>query len=33
VKMYPHLTAEDISAVLHYAADVLANEEIIESSR
>ena len=29
VKMYPHITPEDISAVLHYAADVLANEEII----
>jgi uncharacterized protein (DUF433 family) len=28
--MYPHLTLEDISAVFLYAAEVLANEEMID---
>lgn len=31
LKMYPHLTQADILAVLAYAADTLANEEILES--
>ena len=30
-KMYPHIMREDVSAVLLYAADVLANEEILDS--
>lgn len=28
--LYPHVTAEDVSAVLLYAAEVLSNEEFIE---
>jgi uncharacterized protein (DUF433 family) len=31
-KAYPHITAEDVSAVLLYVVDVLANEEIIDST-
>jgi uncharacterized protein (DUF433 family) len=31
LKMYPHLTEADIFAVLNYAADTLANEEILVS--
>lgn len=30
IKMYPHITEDDISAVHLYAADVLANEEVID---
>lgn len=30
--MYPHITSENISAVLLYAADVLSNEEYIDSA-
>lgn len=29
LKMYPHLTEADIFAVLNYAADTLANEEVL----
>ncbi len=32
VKMYPHITEADINAVHLYAADVLANEELIDSA-
>lgn len=32
VVMYPHLTQDDIQAVLNYAADVLANQELMEAS-
>ncbi len=32
IRMYPHLAPEDVSAVLFYAADVLANEEMIGSA-
>lgn len=28
--MYPHITAEDVSAALPYAVEVLSNEESIE---
>ena len=31
-QMYPRITLEDISAVFLYAADVLANEEILDSA-
>jgi len=31
LKAYPHLTKEDILAVLEYAADVISMEEIIVS--
>jgi len=31
LKVYPHLTKEDIFAVLEYAADVISAEEIIVS--
>ena len=31
LKMYPHLIEADIFAVLNYAADTLANEEVLES--
>ena len=31
IENYPHLTNEQIYAALEYAADVIANEEIIES--
>jgi uncharacterized protein (DUF433 family) len=31
LKMYPHLTEDDIFAVLNYAADTLANEEVFVS--
>ncbi len=32
IVMYPHITGNDISAVLLYAAEVLANEELIDSA-
>ena len=32
VQMYPHITPEDISAVFLYAAEVLANEEMLDSA-
>ena len=32
LKSYPHLTQEQIYATLEYAADLIANEEIIESA-
>ena len=32
IKMYPHITTNEISAVLLYAAEVLANEELIDSA-
>lgn len=32
VEMYPHINEDDICAVLLYAADVFANEEIIDSA-
>lgn len=32
VSMYPHLVEADILAALHYAAAVLANEEMLEQS-
>ena len=31
LKSYPHLKNEQIAAALEYAADMIANEEIIES--
>jgi uncharacterized protein (DUF433 family) len=31
LKSYPHLTRSQIMAVLEYAADLIANEETIES--
>ncbi len=31
LNMYPSLTEADIYAVLNYAADTLANEEVLES--
>ena len=32
IAMYPQITENDVSAVLLYAAEVLANEEIIDSA-
>lgn len=32
LQMYTHLTEDDVRAVLLYAADVLANEEILDSA-
>jgi uncharacterized protein (DUF433 family) len=32
LKMYPHLTHEDIQAVYLYAADIIANEEPFETA-
>jgi uncharacterized protein (DUF433 family) len=32
LKSYPHLTQEQIYATLEYAADLIANEEILESA-
>ena len=32
IQMYPHITSEDISAVFLYAAEVLANEEMLDSA-
>lgn len=32
VVMYPHLMEADIRACLQYAAEMLANEEVIESA-
>ena len=32
IQMYPHITHEDINAVFLYAAEVLANEEMIDSA-
>ncbi len=31
-QIYPHITPDDVSAVLFYAADVLANEEMLDSA-
>lgn len=31
IKAYPHLTKEQIAAACEYAADVIANEETVES--
>ncbi|HEV7349261.1 DUF433 domain-containing protein [Telluribacter sp.] len=31
-KMYPHITQEDVMAVLLYAADLLANEQMIDTA-
>ena len=28
--MYPHLKEEDVAAVLSYASEVIANEEVVE---
>lgn len=32
IQMYPHITSEDISAVFLYTAEVLANEEMLDSA-
>jgi uncharacterized protein (DUF433 family) len=32
LKSYPHLTKDQIYATLEYAADLIANEEILESA-
>ncbi len=32
LESYPHLSAEQIQAVFEYAADIIANEEIIEAA-
>ena len=32
IQMYPHINQEDISAVFLYAAEVLANEEMLDSA-
>ena len=32
LKSYPHLTKEQILAALEYAADIIANEEILETA-
>ncbi len=31
LQMYPHLSHEQVNAAFEYAADVLANEDILES--
>ena len=31
LKAYPHISREQISAACEYAADVISNEEVIES--
>jgi uncharacterized protein (DUF433 family) len=31
IQSYPHLTENQVIAALHYAADVIANEEVVES--
>lgn len=30
IEMYPHLSLEDVHAVLQYAADVIGNERIMD---
>ena len=30
LEMYPHITSDDVMACLLYAADVIANEEVID---
>jgi uncharacterized protein (DUF433 family) len=32
LRSYPHLKTEQITAALEYAADIIANEEIIENT-
>ena len=32
LKSYPHLTREQILAALEYAADMIANEDILETT-
>jgi uncharacterized protein (DUF433 family) len=31
LKAYPHITREQVAAACEYAADVISNEEVIES--
>ena len=33
LKSYPHLTKEQILSALEYAADMIANEEILETAK
>ena len=32
ISIYPHLSAEDINAVLEYASEVIGNEDVIDLS-
>ncbi len=32
IKIYPHLTTQDINAVLDYASEVISNEDVIDLS-
>ena len=32
LKMYPHITLEDVNAVLDYASEVISNEDLIDLS-